>query len=126
MKNISLFLLLTLSVIFNTLYAGEVNRAQFTSKITDREPIDQLVSVPVEMQKVNYFTELLNFKGEKVTHQWTYQGQEMYALSFDVKGPRWRVWSSKRLLPKLNGSWTVNVLDANGQLVRSDSFVYLP
>ena len=88
--------------------------------------VDQLVSVPVEMLKVNYFTELLNFKGEKITHQWTYQGQEMYALSFDVKGPRWRVWSSKRMLPKWSGSWTVNILNATGQIIHSDSFVYLP
>jgi len=50
----------------------------------------------------------------------------MYRINFDIKGPRWRVWSSKRLLPKLSGSWTVNILDANDQVIKSNSFVYLP
>ena len=126
MKKYSLLLLFTLSALSNSIFAGEVNRAQFTSQIDNREPVDQLVSVPVEMLKVNYFTELLNFQGEKITHQWTFQNQEMYSLSFDVQGARWRVWSSKRMLPKLSGSWTVNVLDANNQVIHSDSFVYLP
>ena len=126
MKKLTLILLFTLTTFANVAFAGEVNRSQFTSQIDNREPVDQLVSVPVEMQKVIYFTELLNFQGEKITHQWTYQDQEMYAFSFEVNGPRWRVWSSKRMLPKWSGSWTVNILDANQQVLHSDSFVYLP
>jgi len=120
------FLLLALCLVSSSLFAGNVNRAQFTSQVIEREPVDALVSVPAEMQKVSYFTELLGFKGQQITHQWTYQGQEMYSLSFDVKGQRWRVWSSKRMMPKWSGSWTVNILDASGQVLHSDSFVYLP
>jgi len=126
MNQYSLLLLLSLTTLFNSAIAGDVNRAQFTSQIENREPVDQLVSVPAEMQKAFYFTELLDFKGDTITHQWMFQGQEMYRLNFDVKGPRWRVWSSKRMLPRWNGSWTVNILDANGKTIHSDSFVYLP
>ena len=126
MKKYSLLLLLSFTTLFNNAFAGDVNRAQFTSQIENREPVDQLVSVPAEMQKAFYFTELLDFKGETITHQWMFQGQEMYRLSFEVKGPRWRVWSSKRMLPRWSGSWTVNVLDSNDHIIKHDSFVYLP
>lgn len=126
MKKLTILIPFIFSAFFTSVHAGEVNRAQFTSNISDREPVDELVSVPVEMQKISYFTELLNFKGEKITHQWTYNDKEMYSLSFDVNGPRWRVWSSKRMLPRWNGSWTVNILDSNGQIIKSDSFIYMP
>jgi len=126
MNKYLLFLLFIVTALSNSANAGEINRSQFTSHIENREPVDQLVSVPAEMQKAFYFTELLNFKGQTITHQWMFQGQEMYRLSFEVKGPRWRVWSSKRMLPRWSGSWTVNILDSNEQVIKSDSFVYLP
>lgn len=126
MQKLLFIFIFSFSILLNNAFAGEVNRAQFTSQIVDREPVDELVSIPAEMQKAFYFSELVNFKGERVTHQWMYQGQEMYALSFEVKGPRWRVWSSKRMLPRWSGSWTVNILDANDLVIHSDSFVYLP
>ncbi len=126
MKKILYILFITISLFINTVFSGEISRTQFTSQIIDREPVDKLISIPADMQKVYYFSELLNFKDEQITHQWIYQDQEMYRLNFTVKGPRWRVWSSKRMLPKWNGSWTVNILNTKGQVLQSDSFVYFP
>ncbi|MBL7003069.1 MAG: DUF2914 domain-containing protein [Gammaproteobacteria bacterium] len=123
----SIILLFSFLAILSTpVWSGEVNRAQFTTTIDNREPVDSLVSVPTDMKKVSFFTELLNFTDQKITHQWVYNDKEMYRLGFNVKGPRWRVWSSKRLLPKFHGSWTVNILNANDEVIDSKSFVYFP
>ena len=45
-------------------------------------------------------------------------------VTFDVKGARWRVWSSKTLLPEWLGEWKVSVVDDDGKVLHSDSFTY--
>ena len=59
-----------------------------------------------------------------MTHQWTYNDEVMFEKTFEVKGPRWRVWTSKTLIPSWTGSWTVNVLDEDRTVLASESFEY--
>lgn len=105
-------------------FAGSVNRAIFTSSVENREPVDQFTTAPADAQKVTFFTDLRSFNGEKITHQWVFNDAEQYSRTFNVGGPRWRVWSSKRMVPRSKGIWSVNVLDANGEIVSSASFEY--
>jgi hypothetical protein len=48
----------------------------------------------------------------------------MAEVKFDVKGPRWRVSSSKNLLPEWLGEWKVSVIDGQGRVLVTDSFTY--
>ncbi len=45
-------------------------------------------------------------------------------IPFAVGAPRWRVHSSKNLLPEWVGEWTVSVVDSGGQVLATDTFVY--
>lgn len=114
-------LLLIFTILVLPAQAGSVNRSLFTSAIENREPVDQISEIQATTSSITYFTELLEFKGEKITHQWTFNDNEVYRISFDVNGPRWRTWSSKKLSP---GEWRVNVLDAEENIIRSDYFEY--
>ena len=49
----------------------------------------------------------------------------MFEKTFEVKGARWRVWTSKTLLPSWTGTWTVKVLDTDRTELTSKSFEYL-
>ena len=91
---------------------GTVARGGFTTAIVDREPQDELDSLPNDHETVYFFTELQDLAGEKVTHRWEYNGQVMAEVSFDVGGDRWRTHSSKNLQPIWLGEWTVTVVDA--------------
>ncbi|MDH3221152.1 MAG: DUF2914 domain-containing protein, partial [Gammaproteobacteria bacterium] len=62
--------------------------------------------------------------GHNVTHQWTHNENIMFEKTFEVKGPRWRVWTSKTLIPSWTGYWTVNVLDDDRAVLASKSFEY--
>ena len=62
--------------------------------------------------------------GQTITHQWTHLDKVMFEKTFEVKAERWRVWTSKTLIPNWTGTWTVNVLDADRELLTSKSFEY--
>ncbi|MCB5161463.1 DUF2914 domain-containing protein [Marinomonas algarum] len=107
---------------------GDVARAQFTSGVIDREPIDNIGSVIKveygEIQRVYFFTDLRDMAGSEVTHRWRLDDQDQAEIAFDIGGDRWRVWSSKRLMPGFDGKWRVDIL-RDGQVIESHSFDYL-
>ena len=108
-----------------TLNAGEVSRAMFTIGVQDREPVLSVDSInSTAYSSISFFTELNEMSGHNVTHQWTYNDEVMFEKTFEVKGPRWRVWTSKNLAPDWTGSWTVNVLDDDRTVLSSRTFEY--
>ncbi|MDH5354533.1 MAG: DUF2914 domain-containing protein [Gammaproteobacteria bacterium] len=105
--------------------AGEVSRAMFTTSIQDREPVIAVDSInSSSFSSITFFTELNDLEGHNITHQWSYDGKVMFEKSFEVNGARWRVWTSKTLLPEWTGSWTVNVLDDDRTVLTSKTFEY--
>lgn len=126
MRAITKTLLLALGLAMSSaLYAGEVSRAMFTIGVQDREPVLSVDSISsTAYNSISFFTELNDLSGHNVTHQWTYNDQVMFEKTFEIKGPRWRVWTSKTLAPDWTGSWTVNVLDDDRTVLSSRSFEY--
>lgn len=105
--------------------AGEVSRAVFTTAIDNREPVSTIDSLDSSaLRSISFFTELQGLSGQTVTHQWTHQDKVMFEKAFEVKADRWRVWTSKTLIPAWSGTWTVNVLDNDHTLLASKSFEY--
>jgi Protein of unknown function (DUF2914) len=105
--------------------SGRVARAIFTTAVVDREPVDQLSNLSHNVERVFFFSELRGLDGEIVTHRWQYDGQTMAEVTFKVgNGARWRVYSSKNLLPEWTGTWTVVVSNEKGQALQTSSFEY--
>lgn len=113
--------------------------AQFTTGVENREPIDQVSFVENEARKIFFFTDLRGLEGRTVIHRWVYGGNVVAEVSFDVRGPRWRVWSSKDLMPDWIGDWTVEIVvvgpsDADGddgapvsgveEVIAAETFTY--
>ena len=119
-------LILTFALCFcSTANAGEISRALFTTGIDNREPmaiVDNLDSST--SNSISFFTEINNMSGQTVTHQWTHNDKIMFEKTFEVKSARWRVWTSKTLIPGWTGTWTVNVLDDERTIMTSKSFEY--
>jgi len=98
-----------------TLPADAVRRAQFTSGVEEREPVDSLQQVSDDRARLLFFTELRGLDGRTVTHRWEHAGDVVAEVPFEVDGPRWRVWSSKDLDEGALGSWAVTVVDESGR-----------
>lgn len=104
--------------------SGAVTRATFTTDVKNREPVDHITTLTNTASKVYFFTELTGLAGQRVTHRWLHEGKVVAQVSFQVKGPRWRVWSSKELLPGWTGLWTVQVVTADGHVLLEDQLTY--
>lgn len=102
---------------------GRVARSGFTSEVLDHEPIDTLSSLTNEVEAIAYFTELRDFTGSTVVHQWSYGGEVVAEVPFEVGGSRWRVHSTKRLDPSALGEWSVSVV-ADGRIVATERLTY--
>jgi len=103
-----------------------VARALFTSGILDREPVDNVTTLDSGTERVLFFTELQNMDGKTIVHRWALNGTVLGEVTFQVRGPRWRVYSSKELLPEWTGAWVVSVVDETGAELGSYTLNYGP
>jgi hypothetical protein len=104
--------------------SDKVARAVFTTGVADREPADQVTSLKNDVQQVFFFTELTGLDGQTITHKWEHAGEVKAEVNFDVKAPRWRVWSSKKFDPNWTGEWTVSVVDGSGAVLAQGKLNY--
>lgn len=103
---------------------GSVVRSAFTTEIAEREPTQNLQNLTNESGKVMFFTELRDMGGQTAIHRWEYEGKIVAEIEFNVKGPRWRVWSSKSLIPQWTGDWKVSVINGAGEVISEKNLSY--
>jgi hypothetical protein len=103
---------------------GSVVRSVFTTGIQDREPVDQLSDTQGKTGNLFYFSELRDMSGQTAVHRWEHEGKVVTEVSFDVRGPRWRVWSSKTYSPGLDGEWKVSVVNGAGEVISEETVTY--
>jgi len=103
---------------------GTVARTIVTTAVANHEPSNDLTQVPASDETVMFFTELRGMAGQTIKHRWMHNGEQLAEVSFNVRGARWRVWSSKKMMPSWQGEWTVQVVDGNDQVIAEKSFTY--
>lgn len=103
---------------------GSVVRSAFTREIDNREPAENLQNLTNESGEVKFFTELRDMSGQTAVHRWEYDGKVVAEIEFNVKGPRWRVWSSKSLVPQWTGDWKVSVVNGAGEVISEKNLSY--
>ena len=102
--------------------AMKVNRIVVCERIIDREPV-AADSVFTGVEKLVCFTEIGD-AGEPtaIRHVWFHGGVEKISISLDVRGKRWRTYSTKVIPAALTGDWRVDVLDENDNKIAGISF----
>jgi hypothetical protein len=65
-------------------------------------------------------------EGDTATHSWRYGGELISKVTFEVGGPRWRVFSKVRLEPYQFGDWSVTVTDGSGWPLYTEMFRFEP
>lgn len=103
---------------------GSVVRSAITSSVENREPTDSLEAASTEQNQLYFFTELRDMSGQTAKHRWEHDGKVMAEVEFNVKGPRWRVWSSKSFVPGWTGDWKVSVVNGAGDVISEKNFTY--
>ena len=103
---------------------GSVVRSAFTRDIDEREPAENIQKLTNDNNEVKFFTELRDMSGQTAIHRWEYEGKVVAEIEFNVKGPRWRVWSSKSFVPQWTGDWKVSVVNGAGEIISEKNLSY--
>ncbi len=102
-----------------------IQRAQLTTNIKDREPVDDISSY-VTGSEVIFYTELVALPDKFIIHEWYYEGelQTSVKLEIDALSGIWRTWSSKRFQDTNRGNWFVLVRGDQGQILYRLDFIF--
>lgn len=103
-----------------------INRAFFTSGIENREPIDRLTEQTPHRKQLYFFSDFRGATGQTLYHEWHYERELMGKVEFKIKGPRWRVYSRKNILPEWSGFWTVLIRDEQGKVLHQQRIEVQP
>lgn len=110
MKLLINILLLVVAFTFTAAQADDkVFRAQFTTQVSNKEPVDNLTKLENVFTSVYFFTDIRDCVGCKVEHVWSLNGKHVYTLKGKAKYPRYRWWSRKTLTNDMLGKWMVEV-----------------
>lgn len=101
-----------------------ISKAVFTKDVVDRTPIEIIAEADNSLGKIYFYTNIRRLSGDRITHRWIYNDKVKAEISFDIKGERWRVWSSKNLWHTWLGDWQVDVVNNKGEVLLSKVFKY--
>ena len=92
-----------------------LKRAQLSTKIVKREPVDSLNS-PIQLtqlpeNRLYFFTEIIGKSGQTLHHRWLYKNKVMVNIPTKVNSSRWRFYSSKHINKDFLGEWLLEVVD---------------
>tara|TARA_B100001142_G_C14174859_1_gene593774 strand:+ start:512 stop:904 length:393 start_codon:yes stop_codon:yes gene_type:complete len=102
-----------------------ISTAEFALEVKERTPLNIIEELDNSFGKIYFFTNIRNLQGQSIRHRWIYKNKVMAEVEFDINGPRWRVWSSKNLWPTWLGEWSVEVLNANSEVLYKKEFNYI-
>ena len=104
--------------------SDHLKRALFTTAIENHEPVGSIDALPNATGQVYFYTEIVGMTGQTITHRWIYDGEVRAEVPITIAGPRWRAYSSKKLLPSWTGNWTVEVVDTTGKVLATKHLTY--
>lgn len=101
----------------------QVEEMDFCTGIEQRGPVGVDTVFADTIGQVYCYTKIANAPDTtSISHVWYYQNKRMAEVNLDVKAKSWRTWSSKRILTEWTGRWRVDVVDANGNILKSKFF----
>lgn len=106
-------------------HAAGVSRAQLTSAINRREPVDDIRKISLAGQPsrpIFLFLHLRDLTGEIIQVDWFFQNRPIAKVLLKVGNHDWRTYSSKILNTRRLGNWRVTAQDSSGNLLAEFPF----
>jgi len=105
--------------------ALKITELAVTTKIVKGNPIDSVHRISANSVKALYcFTRLTSEEeaDTTITHVWYSGSEKIGEYKLPVKGKKWRTYSKKALDKGEPSDWRVEVLDADGKLLKTVKF----
>ena len=96
--------------------------AKLGTGVVDREPQGVAESFKSDVGKVYCWTKVTGAEGTDITHAWYKGDEKMGDVKLVVKYPSMRTWSAKTIPADGTGDWRVDVIAADGTVLKSLTF----
>ena len=101
----------------------EVTRSAICTEIVDRSPSEGGIRFPSTVDKLYCFSRISNIESAtQIQHVWYYNNVERARVELPISPPSWRTYSSKRIMPEETGRWRVDILDKDGNVLKTLGF----
>jgi hypothetical protein len=102
-----------------------VLRAYVCKEIEESEPAEagrSFLSPDDGILRLCCFSEIAAAEPDTVLHVWYWGDREMARVPLEVRGPRWRTWSTKRIIEAWRGDWHVEITTRQGDVLERLEF----
>ncbi|MCH7818461.1 MAG: DUF2914 domain-containing protein [Candidatus Marinimicrobia bacterium] len=101
----------------------KVERIVVSTAVEERRPVGESDTFPDSVGTLFCYTEIRGMgDSTTVSHVW-YHGEIRRAdVQLNVRGYRWRTWSTKVIQEDWTGAWRVDVVSADGKILKSKRF----
>jgi hypothetical protein len=89
--------------------------------VLERQPVGEGTEFSSDVAQLVAWTRVTGLADTTVRHVWRHQGHER-VLELTVGGSPWRTWSRKNIPAAWTGDWSVEVLDAQGNVLATAEF----
>ena len=123
-----IFCLSTTSAVY-TQESGSVKviESAISSDVVDHIPVNAGTSFPAPITKLYCYTEIATIQSPtEVTHVWYFGNIERARVTLPVKSLNWRTFSSKTIQKHEIGSWVVEVLGPDAEVLQTLRFQITP
>jgi hypothetical protein len=105
----------------------EVSDAAICRGILDRQPQASGIRFPATVGRLYCFSRMSNVAAETtISHVWYYGNGVRARVELAVSPPAWRTFSSKRIMAHEVGLWRVDILDSEGNVLKTLGFEIIP
>jgi hypothetical protein len=104
----------------------KITEMTITTKIFNGDPVDSVKRLSSSSLKGLYcFTRVESSAVDDtcVKHVWYHNGEIVGEATLPVRGEQWRTYSKKLIEKGSKGSWRVEAVDPNGNLLKSVEFM---
>ena len=104
-----------------------VAEASICRDVVNRQPVGAGDSFDASVGKLTCFTKITGAQNpSQISHAWYFGDALRAKVTLSVKSSSWRTYSSKRIQPHEIGSWHVDVLGPNAEILQTIQFKITP
>lgn len=103
----------------------KITNAILTSEIIERQPGTEFnQAVPKYIRELNFYTQIEHANNQTISHRWLFNNQILATIPLKIKSDDYHTWSSKKMSSAWEGTWHIEILNANQDVIFRKTFTY--
>jgi hypothetical protein len=103
----------------------KITNAILTSEIIKQQPGTKFnETVPKYIRELSFYTQIEHAKNQTIRHRWLFNNRILATIPLKINRENDQTWSSKKMSSAWQGTWYIEVLDANQDVIFRKTFIY--